>query len=801
MIRNYLKIAWRNIKRHKGYSFLNVAGLAIGIAACLVISFFVRHELTYDNFHQDADRVFRVAVDINSGETNRVFALTCAPLAPALERDFPQVEAAARLWRWDNQLVKNGEDLAFYENDYFLADPNIFDVLTIPLLKGDPKTALNRPSTLVMAEETAKKYFGDADPIGKTLLINNAEFEVTGVIQGSNSNSHLNFNLMTSIATVEKESWVPSTLENWHSTMFFTYIKVHENVDIAAFGENVKTVADSYVGEILREWGVSYSFFLQPIQSIHLHSNLSYEAEAPGSAVNVYIFSVVALLILLIASLNYVNLTTAQSSNRAKEVGVRKAVGAAKAKIFNQFVVESLMLTGLALLFALALVAMVNPLFESISGQRYPLSELFSPQFLGILLVATFVLGMAAAIYPALFLSSFRPVTVLKGAMTTGTKGAALRKVLVVGQFTISLVLIVGTLVVYRQLEYMKDQSLGFDKEQVLVLPLRGGLYIGDRYEQVKDEFSNHASIIGATATSDVPGKRVYNFATSLHGEEDDKGQSMYYMFVDPDFLKTYGIEMRAGRAFNKGMQTDIENGFLINEKAVEAFGWASAEEAIGKKMNAGFGREGGEIIGVYKDFHYKSLQTQIEPLVMAIVPWRFNYISLKINTSDLPATMAFVESKWNELFPGSPYEYSFLDEEFDRQYAADERIGRTFLVFTGIAIFIACLGLFGLATFIAQQRTKEIGIRKVLGASVSGIVGMLSGDIVKLVVVSTFIATPLAYLAVRKWLENFAFHIEIGWVTFVVAGLTILTIALLTVSSQAIRAALMNPVKSLKSE
>lgn len=801
MIRNYLKIAWRNIKRHKGYSFLNVAGLAIGIAACLVISFFVRHELTYDNYHQDADRVFRVAIDINSGETNRVFAQTCAPLAPALERDFPQVEAAARLWRWDNQLVKNGEDVAFYENDYYLADPNIFDVLTIPLLKGDPKTALNRPSTLVIAEEPARKYFGDADPMGKMLLINNAEFEVTGVIQDNNANSHLNFNLMTSIATVENESWVPSTLENWHSTMFFTYIKVHEYVDIAAFGEDVKTVADAYVGEIIKEWGVTYSFFLQPIQSIHLHSNLSYEAEAPGSAVNVYIFSVVALLILLIASLNYVNLTTAQSSNRAKEVGVRKAVGAAKAKIFNQFVLESLLLTAIALLFALVLVVLVNPLFESLSGQKYPLTELISPQFMGILLISTIVLGLAAAMYPALFLSSFRPVTVLKGALSTGTKGAALRKVLVVGQFTISLVLIVGTIVVYRQLEYMKDQSLGFDKEQVLVLPLRGGLSIGDRYEQVKDEFSNHSSIIGATATSDVPGKRVYNFATSLHGEEDDKGQSMYYMFVDPDFLKTYGIEMQAGRTFNKDMQTDIENGFMINEKAVEAFGWASAEEAIGKKMNAGFGREGGEIIGVYKDFHYKSLQTQIEPLVMAIVPWRFNYISLKINTSELPATMAFVESKWNELFPGSPYEYSFLDEEFDRQYAADERIGRTFLVFTGIAIFIACMGLFGLATFIAQQRTKEIGIRKVLGASVSSIVGMLSGDIVKLVVVSTLIATPLAYLAVRKWLENFAFHIEIGWITFAIAGLTILTIALLTVSSQAIRTALINPVRSLKSE
>ncbi len=801
MYKSYFKIGWRNINRHKGLTFLNMTGLAIGIASCLFISFFVMNEMGYDSYHRDSDRIYRVAVDIQSSESNRLFALTCGPLGLALERDFSEVEASVRMWRWDNLLVKNGEENTFYEDNYFLVDPSIFDVLTIPLLKGDPKTALNRPSTLIIAEVTAKKYFGDEDPIGKTLQVNDEEFEVTGVMEKLPNNSHLNFNFITSFATLESKEWFAGTIENWHSTMFLTYIKVHENVDVALFEESVKSAADSYVGDIIKEWGVSYNFFLQPIESIHLHSDLSNEAEPPGSAVNVYIFMVVAVLILLIASLNYINLTTAQSSNRAKEVGVRKAVGAGKAKIFNQFIIESLMLTSLALIFAILIVFATHPLFEMLTGQSNSLREVFTPRFISVMLGLTLLVGLASAVYPALFLSSFRPISVLKGTLNVASKGISLRKGLVVSQFTISLILIVGTLSVYRQLEFMKEQNLGFDQEQILVLPIRGGVSIADRYEQVKDEFQKHSSISNMSATSEIPGKRVYNFATGLSGEADDQGQSMYYMFVDTDFMNTYGIEMVAGRPFNKVIQSDTESAFMINEKAVSAFGWESPEAAIGKRMNAGFGREGGEIVGVYKDFHYRSLQTPIEPLVLAIVPFRFNFLSLKLNPAELSSTMAFVEDKWKELFPGSPFEYSFLDEEFDRQYAADEKIGRTFLVFTGIAILIACMGLFGLASFIAQQKTKEIGIRKVLGASVSGIVAMLSSDIVKLVIVSAIISTPLAYLLVRKWLENFAFHIEIGWTTFVIAGVTIMAIALLTISSQAIRTAMINPVRSLRSE
>jgi len=788
------------MNRNKGYTFLNVAGLAIGIAACLIISFYIRNELSYDDYHTDSDRIYRVAVDIQSSKTNRVFATTCGPLAPALKKDFPQAEAAVRLWRQNNKLIKYGKKNAFYEDNFFLVDPSIFDVFTIPLSKGTMETALNRPNTLLIAEETAKKYFGEEDPIGKTVLVNDEPFEVTGVMEHLANNSHLKFNLITSLATVEKESWFNEDIQNWHSTMYYTYIKVTQNTNISDFAKEIETAANRYVGDVIKGWGTTYRYFLQPIKSIHLHSDLSNEAEVPGNAANVYIFIVVAVLIILIASLNYINLTTAQSSNRAKEIGVRKVVGAAKSSIFNQFLGESILLTLFALISALLLVLAIKPLFEHLSGQVYHLGQIFTFQFTGVLLGLTLLVGILAAIYPALFLSSFRPVTVLKGKIDMGNKGTLLRQILVVSQFTISIILIVGTLTVYKQLNYMKDQRLGFDKEQTLILPIQGGISIADRLEQLKDEFGSHSSVVSVAASSSIPGKAVSNYSASLLGEADDKSQSMYYLFVDADFLNTYGIEMIAGRPFDRRMQTDAENTFLINEKAVSAFGWASPGEAIGKRLSTGF-QATGEIIGVYKNFNYRSLQAPIEPLIMAVVPWRFNHISLKLNTADLSSTTAFVEKKWHELFPQSPYEYVFLDEEFNRQYATDEKMGRTFLVFTGIAIFISCLGLFGLATFVAKQRTKEIGIRKVLGASVAGIVQLLSKDFIKLVLLALVIASPLAWWAINQWLQGFAYRINIEWWVFVVAGLAAVVIAQLTVSFQAIRAAVANPVDSLRDE
>lgn len=800
MLKNYLTIALRNISRHKGYTFLNVAGLAVGIASCILIFFFIRNELSYDTYHQDADRLYRVAIDIQSKADNRVFAQTSAPLIGALKKDFPQVEQAVQLWRWNSLLVKYEEEKSFYEDNFFLTTSDVFNVFTIPLVKGDPKTALNRPLTVVLAEETARKYFGQEESIGKMLTINKKQYEVTGVMANLPYNSHLKLNILTSIATLEKEEWVQDVMDNWHSTMFYTYIKVKPTIDLVQFNKQITTAADSYVGDQLKEWVVRYVYFLQPVTDIHLHSNLSGEAEVPGSAINVYILSVVAILILLIASLNYINLTTAQASNRAKEVGVRKVVGASRMPLMFQFISESLLLTVAALFLAIGMVYLVRPLFEQLSGQVINLGQVLNLSFFAGLIGITLLLGIVAAAYPALFLSSFRPVSVLKGKLSMGAKGSTLRKVLVVCQFTISLMLMVGTIMVYRQLNFMKNESLGFSKDQVIVLSLRGGLSIKDTYEGIKNEFKGHASISDATTSASVPGRGVDNFSISLLGEADDRGQSMYYLFVDFDFLQLYNIGMVAGRAFDKSIATDAENVFMINEKAVKAFGWASPEEAIGKRLHAGFGRDG-EIIGVYKDFHYRSLQAPVEPLVMAVNTDRLRHISLKVQTKDLASTMAFVENKWKELFPNHPFEYFFLDEEFNKQYAADEKIGRTFLVFTSIAICVACLGLFGLATFTAEQRTKEIGVRKVLGASVPNIVLLLSKDFTRLVFIAFLIATPLSYVLIGKWLENFASRISIGWEAFIIAGAGVLLIALLTVSYQSIKAALANPVKSLRNE
>lgn len=800
MLKNYLTIALRNIGRHKGYTFLNVAGLAVGIASCIIIFFFIRNELSYDTYHQDADRIYRVAIDIKSKADNRVFAQTSAPLVTALKKDFPQVEQAVQLWRWNSLLVKYGEEKSFYEDNFFLTTPQIFDVFTIPLIKGDSKTALSRPLTVIIAEETAQRYFDQQDPIGKMLTINKKEYEVTGVMANLPYNSHLKLNILTSVATLEKEEWYQEVASNWFSTMFYTYIKVKENIDLAQFKKQIATAADSYVGKQLKEWGSAYVYFLQPVKDVHLHSSLSGEAEVPGSAINVYILSVVAILILLIASLNYINLTTAQAANRAKEVGVRKVVGASRGPLIFQFISESLLLTTAGLLLAIGIVYMVHPFFESLSGLTINFNQMINLSFMASLIGITLLIGIISAAYPALFLSSFRPVSVLKGKLSMGAKGATLRRVLVVCQFTISLMLMVGTIMVYRQLNFMKDQNLGFSKEQVVVLPVRGGLSISENYEEIKNEFERHAAITDAAVSASVPGKGVDNFAVSLIGETDDRGQSMYYLFVDFDFLQLYNIGTVAGRAFDKNRATDAEKAFMINEKAVKAFGWSSPEEAIGKKLDTGFGRDG-EIIGVYKDFHYRSLQAPVEPLIMAVNKERLNHISLKVQTKDLASTMTFVENKWQALFPSHPFEYFFLDEEFDKQYASDEKIGRTFLVFTSIAICVACLGLFGLATFTAEQRTKEIGVRKVLGASVPNIVLLLSRDFTKLVIVAFLIATPVSYLMIIKWLENFASRIDIGWGTFIIAGTAVLLIALLTVSYQSIKAALANPVKSLRNE
>ncbi len=796
MLKNYFKIALRNFKRHTGYSVINIAGFATGMAVCLLILTYVRLELSYDTYHQDGDRIYRIAQDIRTQTSNRLFAAVSPMVGPTLKAEYPQVENAARVLPTGPRLVKQEEKL-FYESHFMFADQDLFDVLTIPIVQGNPQEALTRPRTLVISERMAEKYFGRDNPLGKTLHIDQTDFEITGVAANPPENTHLKYDLIASMESLAK--W--SEMTNWYSTMFYTYLKVNPNVNMEEFSRKAAHLADKYVGERLVPRRVSYNYFLQSISRIHLYSQVRYDIEPPGNSLYVYIFSFVGLFILLIACLNFMNLATARSASRAKEVGLRKVVGAQRFQLIGQFLGESLLVAVLSLGLALLTARLTIPLLRNLTGIPLSFRGLVDPLSLLALLGGTLVVGLAAGIYPAFVLSAFRPMVTLKGILRGGSRGFAMRKILVVVQFAISIILIVGTLIMAGQFNFMKNQYLGFSKNQKLVLPLRGGISITENYEAVKEQFAKHSSITGTTASSSVPGRSFSSFSISLVGEDDEKVQDMFHLHFDSDFIPEYEIEMVAGRAFEKEMSTDIRGAFLINEAAVEAFGWNHPEEALGKRLRTGFGGRVNPIVGVTRNFHYRGLQSEVEPLVMEFQPDVFRYIALSLETSNLKESLAFVESQWKILFAGKPYESFFLDTDFDRQYRSDEQVGRIFGIFTLLGLFIACLGLLGLASFTAQSRTKEIGIRKVLGASVTGIVFMLSRQFTKWVLLANLIAWPIAYYIMSRWLKNFAYRTDISLLSFILSGLLVLAVALITVSVQSIRAAAANPADSIRYE
>jgi putative ABC transport system permease protein len=796
MFKNYLKVALRNLKKHKGYSIINISGFAIGMAVCLLILIYIRQELSYDKYHKDEERVYRIILDSRTQTAKRVFAPITAMVAPTLKSDYNQVEQAVRSLITSSRLVRR-EDKYFYEERFMYADPELFDVLTIPFIQGNSQKALTRPRTLVISERMSLKYFGHSNPIGETIEINNETFEITGIVVNSPENTHLKYDLIASMETLN--GW--EELTNWYSTMFYTYLKLRPNVNVEEFSQQVSNLADKYVGEKLKEWGNTDRYFLQPISSIHLHSHIRYETEPSGNPLYITIFSFVGLFILLIACLNFMNLSTARSANRAKEVGMRKVVGAKRSQLISQFLGESLFVSLISLGFSMAMAKFAIPVINNVTGIALDFNQLLNPVILISLIAGSILVGLAAGVYPALVLSAFRPIATLKGSLSSGSRGFTMRNVLVVVQFSISVVLIVGTLIMARQLNFMKNQHLGFQKEQKLVIPIRGGISIQENYETVKDLFSKHPSISDASVSSTVPGRGVSNFGVSLVGAEDRKNQSMFHMYFDHDFVPDYGIEMVAGRAFQKDMSTDIAGAFLINEAAVTAFGWSSPDEALGKRLQTGFGGRVNPIIGVTKNFHYRGLQTNVEPLVMEFLPEMFRYITLSLDISNLNETLAFIESQWKSMYPNNPFENFFLDTYFDLQYRSDEQVGRIFGIFTILGLFIACLGLLGLASFTAESRTKEIGIRKVLGASVPCIVTMLTKQFTKWVLLANCLAWPVAYYIMRRWLKNFAYRTDIDLFIFVLSGLLVLGVALLTVSFQSIRAATINPAESLRYE
>jgi putative ABC transport system permease protein len=763
------------------------------MACCILVFLHVHHELSYDRYHQDADRIFRIAQNIRKEAAELDIARVATPLIPAIRESFPDVESAARfqLATWDSLVER--EETKYYEDWVMIAENDIFDIFTIPFIRGTPEKALDRPRTVVITQRIAQKYFSNDDPVGHTLLLWGNQVEVTGVVADYPKNTHLKYDIIISLNGFERV-W---NLDNWGWTGFYAYVKLKPDVDPNNFEEKIRHIAHVHAREKLEEWGESFQFYLQPITSIHLHSNLVSEIGFPGNPRDIAIFSVIGILILLISCINFTNLTTARSANRAKEVGVRKVIGAHRKQLTHQFFFESIMASLVSLALSLFVVALALPYFNMLTGQSFVRNDLFRPMILLSLLGFSLCVGLMAGGYPAFFLSRFLTVNVLKGSKSHDPKGNPLRKVLVVTQFSITIILIIGTLSVFKQIRFMKNKHLGFDKHQKLIIPAA----IEDRHESVKNELRSDPSITGATACWNVPGRLANLIEARLVGGLEEKTQSMNFYYVDSDFLPEYKIEMMAGRPFQKEIQTDINDTFILNETAAKAFGFSSPEEAIGKKMYEGGSGGIGTIIGVTEDFHYKGLQTKVEPLVLQWRPDFFSYLSLTVKTENLSQTLSFVKKKWNELQLGGLFTYFFLDEDFNRHYQSEESLGRLYAALTLLAIFISCLGLAGLSSFTAELRTKEIGIRKILGASVPNILILLVSEFTKWIAVASIIAWPVAYFIIHKWLQGFAYRTSPSIWVFGLSAVVAFFIAVLTVSYQSFKAAITNPVNSLRYE
>ena len=800
MLFNYLKIAYRNFARHKGYTFLNILGLAIGMASSLLILQYIRHEFSYDKFHENSESIYRVRYDFfKDGE--RVFKCATAfpKVGPSMKEEFPEVLDYTRLYlRYGGGVVRYN-DISIHEDNVFQADQSFFDIFSYELAKGDRTTALKEPNTAVVSSATARKYFGDEDPVGKRIKFGaSEEYEIRGVIE-SPENSHLKFTFLLSYPTLVQS--IGEDFNNaWGWYDFYTYLLLQPGADIAALEAKFPAFIEKHGGEGADE---RTKFSLQPLEEIHLYSDLIQEARVNGNGRSVYFLMIIAFFILIIAWVNYINLSTARAIERAREVGIRKTVGAVKHQLVKQFIAESLLMNMISAVIALVLLQMAMPVFNNLAGKDLTL-DLLNNSTLWLYLIAVFVLGgVLSGIYPAFILSSYEPASVLKGAMKGSRQGLFLRKSLVVMQFIASVSLIAGTLIVYQQLNYMQNQDLGINIEQTLVINGPGivandSLYV-DEISTLKKELIQHPDIKSVAASTEIPGNLIYwtNGARRL-GEQAEKSTIMYKVGIDHDYINGYGHKVIAGRGYSPEFTAD-DRSVILNEKAVEVLGFDNADVAIGEQVK--IGGDTLAIVGVIANYHQEGLKKGFDQTAFLLRPDARSYYSLQMDTRNLGQTMAFVKEKYSRAFPENPFDYFFLDTFFNDQYQSEQRFGKVFGFFSGLAIFVASLGLFGLASFIAAQRTKEIGIRKALGSTVSGIFLLLSRDFVKLVLLASAIAIPLIWFVMDQWLSSFAFRIDLGLGVFILASLVSLAIAIITISYQSISAAMVNPAKVLKYE
>ena len=808
MIKNYFKIAWRNLLKYKVISSINLFGLTVGITSCLLITIFILNELSYDKYHKNADRIYRVTRSFNNQDG--VVSLNLSTIGPAfgyyMPTDFPEIQKMTRLLENGITPLKYKEKL-FNEKNVFFADEYLFDVFSVNVLKGNPRNALAEPYSVMLTEEAAKKYFNDEEPMGKLIRFNNQiNLKVTGIYKAFPSNTHMHPGMLISFTTLN-DSLVygeKNLRTSYSNNSFFTYLLLPQHYNI----KNMEARFPGFVDKLMigEYGGKQPSKFtklgLQKLTDIHLFSHSDYEAEPNGDMSRVYIFAAIALFILLIACINYMNLSTARSVLRAKEIGIRKVIGARKKELIVQFISESVLITCAAIIIAFALLYFSLPWLNKVSGQQLSINILMKWQVLLPLFLSPFFIGTIAGLYPALFMSSFQPIKTLKGLFKTGSSSISFRKVLVVTQFSISIILIITTVIVFQQLHYMQQKSLGFDKEHIVVIPYNNSL--NEKYESFRTELLANSNFKDVCRTSRIPtGRLLDNMGAAILSGDSlmPVTTDIKFVAVDYDFIPAYRIKISAGRNFSREYGTDTLS-YILNESAVKAIGWKSPQIAIGKDFR--YGNTKGHVIGVINDFHFESMHQPIVPIVLVMFPpsiTAFNNLSVKFSGNNTEVSLAHLENTWKKFLPEIPYEYTFLDENFDKLYQAEQRQGTIFTSFACIAIFIACLGLFGLSAFTISQRIKEIGVRKVLGANVGSITALLSKDFLRLVLIAAIIAFPVAWYAMNNWLKDFAYRINIQWWVFAVAAIAALLVALLTVSFQAIKAALANPVKSLRTE
>jgi len=806
MFRNYFKTAYRNIFRHKGFSFINIAGLALGLTACLLIGLFVHDELQYDKFLPAGEQVYRIYNDKSAQEAGEVLAVVPPMFGTTLEQSIPEVETVVRILmlQFDaNNLVEAGEK-SIYEKGRFFTDPEFFEVFQLPFIYGSPEKALADPSSIVISDKFSRRVFGDIDPVGREVSVDKTPFIVRGVFS-TTERFHLPVNFVLPLEAAELPE---ERMKNWGWQQFYTYVKLKKGADPQAAQAKFRSIVDKQVDPETNQ-SFKYLPYLQPLHDVYLYSaTFKHDQSIKGNITYVRALSIIAIFILLIACFNFVNLATAKSLQRAKEVGVRKAVGASRSQLMVQFLSETVLLTLVSVIFSAALTSLLLPSLNEFTGKEMTFNLFKEPLLLLLLLLITLVVGVLAGLYPAMVMSGFKPVKVLKSAVVVDSKVGKiqwLRHGLIVVQFALSIFLIISAMIVYRQVSYLHNKDLGFNKDQIMFFQLRGENMF-ENHEAFKSELMKGPGIKDVSIGYGFPGDATAGDRIIVPKGGEQVHHSATLLMVDFNYINTLDVKVIAGRPFSKDYKTDADQAYMINETAVKELGYDTPEKALGQTLywptwDAPDSVKEGKIIGVVKDFHFKSLYDKVDPTVLQIYPGANFKVAVKMESQNVAGSIEHVKDVWDKFSPDYPVEYIFMDDNFQKMYRSEDKLKSLLTIFTAIAIFVACLGLFGLAAYAAERRKKEIGIRKVLGAETSSIVTLLSRDFLKLVVVAAVIAFPVAWYAMQKWLQDFAYRIDIPLWVFLVAGIVAALLAFLTISYQALRAASANPVNNLRIE